>query len=70
MKNRHLNLAFAGVLAALSGCDDTAPMVSLGIDDTYYIYRMTKLPLESAYTLSLIHISEPTRPVNESRFRG
>ena len=33
-----------------SGCTSEIPMVNLGIDDTYYIARMTKLPLESALT--------------------
>ena len=43
-------LATPLVAAALSGCNDDAPMVSLGIDDTYYVERLTKLPLESAFT--------------------
>lgn len=40
------------VLTAMTlwGCDDKVPMVNLGIDDTYYVCRMRKLPLESAYT--------------------
>ena len=34
----------------LGGCNSELPMVNLGIDDTYYIPRMSKLPLESALT--------------------
>lgn len=34
----------------LCGCRDEVPMVSLGIDDSYYIYRMQKLPLKPALT--------------------
>lgn len=34
----------------LSSCTDDIPMVSLGIDDTYYIPRMSKLPLHPALT--------------------
>ena len=37
-------------VAFLYGCTDEIPMVSLGIDDVYYIPRMSKLPLESALT--------------------
>ena len=32
----------------LAGCDSDIPMVNLGIDEVYYIPRMSKLPLESA----------------------
>lgn len=32
------------------GCDSSIPMVNLGIDEVYYIPRMSKLPLESALT--------------------
>lgn len=38
------------LLPLMSACHDDVPMVNLGIDDTYYVYRMTKLPIESAYT--------------------
>lgn len=34
----------------LTGCTSEIPMVNLGIDDSYYIPRMSKLPLESALT--------------------
>lgn len=34
----------------LTGCTADIPMVNLGIDDDYYVYRMKKLYLESAYT--------------------
>lgn len=35
---------------AAGGCTDEVPMVNLGIDDSYYIYRMQKLPLKPALT--------------------
>ena len=34
----------------LQSCSEDIPMVNLGIDDTYYIYRMQKLPLLPALT--------------------
>lgn len=34
----------------LTACNDDIAMVNLGIDDTYYIYRMKKLHLHSALT--------------------
>ncbi len=34
----------------LTACSSEVPMVNLGIDDVYYIPRMSKLPLESALT--------------------
>ena len=34
----------------LTGCNADIPMVNLGIDDIYYIPRMSKLPLHSALT--------------------
>lgn len=37
-------------LLMLGGCSSEIPSVSLGIDDTYYIPRMTKLPLRPALT--------------------
>lgn len=37
-------------LMGLTGCNDDIPMVNLGIDDTYYIYRMQKLQLQPALT--------------------
>ena len=37
-------------LMVLGGCSSEIPTVSLGIDDTYYIPRMTKLPLRPALT--------------------
>lgn len=37
-------------LLMLGGCSPEIPTVSLGIDDTYYIPRMTKLPLRPALT--------------------
>lgn len=37
-------------LLLLTACSDEIPMVNLGIDDTYYIYRMQKLSLHPALT--------------------
>lgn len=34
----------------MAGCGDDAPVVSLGIDDSYIVARMQKLPLQSALT--------------------
>lgn len=34
----------------VTSCTADVPMVNLGIDDTYYIYRMQKLPLRPALT--------------------
>lgn len=34
----------------MESCNDGIPMVNLGIDDVYYIQRMTKLPLHPALT--------------------
>lgn len=48
LKSRHI---VAPVIAlAIAGCSDEVPTVNLGIDDTYYIYRMQKLPLHPAFT--------------------
>ncbi len=38
------------LLCALTGCHEDIPMVSLGIDDIYYIPRMQKLDLHPAFT--------------------
>lgn len=43
-------LIFPLLGALLGGCTDEIPMVNLGIDEVYYIPRMSKLPLESALT--------------------
>ena len=43
-------LIYTTGLMSLIGCTSEIPMVNLGIDDTYYIPRMSKLPLESALT--------------------
>ena len=37
-------------IGVLAGCSDSPPMFNLGIDDSYYIYRMQKLPLTPALT--------------------
>lgn len=48
MKSIHI---VAPMLAlTLAGCSGDAPTVNLGIDDTYYVYRMQKLPLHPAFT--------------------
>jgi len=49
---RHIlnNIILFCLAAVLHSCSDDAPMVSLGIDDTYVVYRMQKLPLQSALT--------------------
>lgn len=46
--NRNIFLIIIPLL--LVGCTAEIPMINLGIDDTYYIPRMSKLPLESALT--------------------
>lgn len=43
-------ILYLPALALLAGCTDDIPMVSLGIDDTYYIARMQKLKLDPALT--------------------
>ncbi len=45
-------LTYSALAAAtlLTGCTDEIPMVNLGIDDTYFIPRMSKLPLHAALT--------------------
>lgn len=48
MKMRQLLILL--LIAALSACTTDIPMVNLGIDDVYYVARMTKLPLHSALT--------------------
>lgn len=51
MKQLYINiLCVAAALPALTSCDHDVDMVSLGIDDVYYVERMRKLPLHSAYT--------------------
>ncbi|MDE6338892.1 MAG: cell surface protein [Muribaculaceae bacterium] len=47
--NRLLYLISA-IWLILTGCTADIPMVNLGIDDVYYIPRMSKLPLKSALT--------------------
>ncbi|MDE6009186.1 MAG: cell surface protein, partial [Muribaculaceae bacterium] len=42
-------LIYIGLLSLVS-CSSEIPMVNLGIDDIYYIPRMSKLPLQSALT--------------------
>lgn len=50
--NKGLKFILTPVWAVLllTGCTHDVQMVNLGIDDDYYVYRMKKLKLESAYT--------------------
>ena len=50
--NKDLRFILTPVWAILllTGCTHDVQMVNLGIDDDYYVYRMKKLKLESAYT--------------------
>lgn len=50
MKKPVLYLFALLALWGAAGCQNDIPTVNLGIDDTYYVSRMTKLPLESAFT--------------------
>ena len=52
MKQPHCILSCAALAASalLACCTADIPMVNLGIDDTYYIYRMQKLDLHPALT--------------------
>lgn len=43
-------MCILGIGMMMQGCNEDVPMVNLGIDDTYFVYRMQKLPLESAFT--------------------
>lgn len=43
-------ISHIALLALAVSCEQDTPMVSLGIDDIYYVTRMTKLPLQSAFT--------------------
>lgn len=46
----HTIPVFPGILCILAGCTHGTPMVNLGIDDRYFIPRMTKLPLRPELT--------------------
>lgn len=48
MKNLGSILTSLTCALAAASCDTSTPMVNLGIDDTYYVYRMQKLPLSPA----------------------
>lgn len=43
-------ITYIAALTALCSCSDEIPMVNLGIDDVYYIQRMSKLALHPALT--------------------
>ncbi|MDE7407570.1 MAG: cell surface protein, partial [Muribaculaceae bacterium] len=45
-----MQISLLATLITVSSCSTDIPMVNLGIDDTYYIYRMQKLPLHPALT--------------------
>ncbi|MDE5750641.1 MAG: hypothetical protein K2H87_07735, partial [Duncaniella sp.] len=48
---RHATLLCPALMLLLAaGCTHDIPMVNLGIDDTYIIPRMSKLPLHPALT--------------------
>lgn len=47
---KHKSYILFSVIFGIAGCTDDIPMVSLGIDDTYYIARMQKLSLNPALT--------------------
>lgn len=51
----------------LAACADEVPLVSLGIDDTYYIYRMQKLPLRPALSGAAYQWTVDGTPVSTSR---
>ena len=50
MKTMRYIFPIAAAVMVTSSCTDEIPTVNLGIDDVYYVYRMQKLPLESALT--------------------
>lgn len=49
VKLRYRIFPIVAILLMFS-CTDKVPMINLGIDSEYYVNRMTKLPLESAFT--------------------
>ena len=61
-----IRLLLAG-LAACAGCTRDIPMVSLGIDDVYYIPRMHKLDLHPALTGREYEWRLNGEPVSHSR---
>ena len=59
--------AFVICAAVLAACSDEVPMVNLGIDDVYYIPRMSKLPLNPALTGSAYRWTVDGVEVNTAR---
>ena len=55
------------MISALTGCKEQIPMLNLGIDDTYYIFRMQKLLLQPALTGREYRWSMDGREVSTSR---
>lgn len=47
---RYPRIIYLFLMSILTACHNEPPLVSLGIDDAYFVYRMTKLPLEPAFT--------------------
>jgi len=54
------------LLAILTACSDDVPMVSLGIDNVYYVERMKKLYLRSAFTGERYQWAVDGRPVSNA----
>ncbi len=54
-------------LLLMTGCKDDIPMVSLGIDDIYYIPRMQKLDLHPAFTGEKYEWTVNGKPVCNTR---
>lgn len=50
MRNYPAYISTIALAVILTACDTSVPMVNVGIDDSYYVYRMQKLRLESALT--------------------
>lgn len=65
--NRIIYLISMSSLLVASGCDREIQMVSLGIDDVYYIARMKKLPLHPALTGESYEWSINGEPVSAER---
>ena len=60
LKARQLPVSTKELLALLEALQ--ARLVGAGLDDFYLLARAILIKDEALYDLSLIHISEPTRP--------
>lgn len=67
MKTMRYILTIAAAVIVTSSCTDEIPTVNLGIDDVYYVYRMQKLPLESALTGAEYRWTVDGQPVSDER---